>query len=75
MAKDKKGWLSIPFAGSSTKTKPDTSAGQHAQHNGQNGKQNGAQWELRQKTAAEVSQMKEEDVIADYNSPIHMCTS
>lgn len=73
MAKDNKPWLSLPFAGASTKTHPDTSAGQDGQQNGQNGKQNGAHWELHQKTAAEVSKMKEEDVVADYNSPIHMC--
>lgn len=75
MAKDKdKNWISLPFSGFSTKSKPADSADHDKQTNGHHGKTKGAQWELNhQKSAAEVSKMAEEEVIADYNSPIHMC--
>lgn len=37
--------------------------------------QNAAALDLsHQRTAAEVAKMTEEDLIADYNAPIHMCT-
>ena len=70
---NKKSWLLLPFTGASNKTKHGTAATHDGQHENQRAGENGAHNDFnRQKTAAEISKMKEEDVIADYNSPIHV---
>ena len=72
----KKGFLSLPFLGSSKETQQQSPTAQDGQHEKKRTNGNGAQWEVsQQKSAAEVAKMREEEVIADYNSPIHMCMS
>ena len=76
----RKKWISIPFPRSSGQGERKGSRNQSSQPGpaDANGDSNGhgkrAPTELAlQRSAHEVSQMAEEDIIADYNSPIHMC--
>ena len=77
MSKVKHAWLSLPFLGSSKRPeqrrRPSKSASSDQPINGLNGAS--VERELaRQTTAKDVAEENEEDVVADYNSPIHMCT-
>jgi hypothetical protein len=79
-------WLALPFLGSSEAPERRTSSTAQAKkphmnvrrnRNG-NGSGNGAglEYELtREATAEEVAAMSEEDMVQDYNSPIHMWVS
>ncbi len=70
-------WLSLPFLGSSEEpeqriakehtNKPRTNGDAHS---------SGIRYEsTREATAKEVADMTEEDIVQDYNSPIHMWVS
>lgn len=72
----KKSWLSLPFIGSSSRGQQQNASDHNGRHATRPTNGDGARDDANhQRTAAEVAKMKEEDVIADYNSPIHMCMS
>jgi hypothetical protein len=77
----KKSWLSLPFLGSSEEpekriAKEHTNKPRANGHGHGNGQDSGIEYELaREATAKEVAQKTEEDIVQDYNSPIHMWVS
>lgn len=77
----KKPWLVLPFLGSEEEPEKRI-AKEHTNKSRANGDQNGnghnsgIEYELaREATAKEVAQKTEEDIVQDYNSPIHMWVS
>ena len=77
----KKLWLSLPFLGSSEEpekriAKEHTNKPRANGRGHENGHPSGIDYELtREATAKEVAQKTEEDIVQDYNSPIHMWVS
>ena len=70
-----KPWLALPFLGSSRTNEPEreTSTSQAG-----NPRSNGPEIEYelsRQATVKDFAEMREEDIVQDYNSPIHMWVS
>ena len=80
----RKPWLALPFLGSSEEPERRRSSTAQAKKQRMNGKRRrndnvsgaGLEYELtREATAKEVAAMSEEDMVQDYNSPIHMWVS
>ena len=75
----KKPWTFLPFLGASDAAAPPqrarsatTQTGKPSNVNGNTGDPVDSELS-RQATALEFSQKNEEDIVADYNAPIHMC--
>jgi hypothetical protein len=80
MAK-RKPWIFLPFLGSSEEPEKRIATGQtnKPRENGTdtgNGIRGGPEYDLkREYTAKTVAQKTEEDIVQDYNAPIHMWVS
>lgn len=68
------GWLSLPFLGGTKEREGEGGSSGGPLNKGHNGSTNGLELELSKKETAEaMRKKKEEDILVDYNAPIHMC--